>query len=232
MRRFLCATGLVVLMSGLSPAAASAQQSLSFYLGGLAPRAEDARDPTDVLFSNRAFLDFDISRFRGGTVGAEWLVALGRHAEAGLGIGFYQHTEPAVDCCSVFDDTGDPIVGDLKLRIVPFTATLRLLPFGPDAPVQPYFGLGAGAYRWRYSETGDFLANDGVTIVRGAFVGKGAASGPVILGGVRFPISMGTIGGEVRYQSATGDLPNNQGFSGSTIDLGGFNYLLTFNVRF
>ena len=40
------------------------------------------------------------------------------------------------------------------------------------------------------------------------------------------------VGGEVRYQSAVADLPADQDFTGSKIDLGGFNYLLTFNVRF
>ena len=232
MRRFICAGSLAVLVSGLSPTAASAQQSMSFYLGGTAPRAEDARDRNDVLTADRSFLDFDITRFRSGTIGAEWLVGLGDRLDAGLGIGFYQHTEPAVDRFSVFDRTGDPIVGDLKLRVVPFTATFRILPLGRNGPVQPYFGVGAGAFRWRYSETGDFVANDGDTIVHGAFVGHGAASGPVILGGVRFPVTMGSIGAEVRYQSATGDLPGDQGFAGSTIDLGGFNYLVNFNVRF
>jgi hypothetical protein len=39
-------------------------------------------------------------------------------------------------------------------------------------------------------------------------------------------------GFEVRYQSATGDLPASQTFAGPRIDLGGFNYLFTFNIRF
>jgi hypothetical protein len=232
MRRLMRSLILGVFVSAMMPADAAAQQAISFYLGGLAPRAEDARDIGDVLVADKTFLDFDISNFSSGTVGAEWLVQLGNYVDAGIGLGFYQNTTTAFDRFSVFQFTGEPIKGDLKLRIIPFTATIRLLPFGHDAPVQPYFGLGAGAFRWRYSETGDFVANDGETIVHGSFVGKGAAAGPVILGGVRFPVGPGSVGGEIRYQSATGDLPADQGFAGSTIDLGGFNYLLTFSVGF
>src|SRR5205814_139840 len=71
-----------------------------------------------------------------------------------------------------------------------------------------------------------------LAIFRGSFKGSGANAGPVVLGGVRFPIGPMAIGGEIRYQSAKGTLPADQDFAGNTIDLGGFNYLLVFNVRF
>jgi hypothetical protein len=63
------------------------------------------------------------------------------------------------------------------------------------------------------------------------YAGSGTAAGPILVGGLRFPLGVWDIGGEVRYQSAEGDLPAGE-FLGSTIDLGGFNYLATFNVRF
>ena len=84
-------------------------------------------------------------------------------------------------------------------------------------------------FNWRYSESGQFLATD-ESIFHGTFVGSGTATGPVILGGVRVPIGSWGVGGEIRYQSAKGDLPPDQDFSGSKIDLGGFNYPFTFNV--
>ena len=87
-------------------------------------------------------------------------------------------------------------------------------------------------FAWRYSETGDFVASDNDTIIHGTFVGSGSKAGPVVLGGVRVPMGPVAVGGEVRYQSAVADLPGDQGFAGSKIDLGGFNYLLTFNIRF
>jgi hypothetical protein len=58
--------------------------------------------------------------------------------------------------------------------------------------------------------------------------------GPVVLGGVRFPVgSRGSgFGGEIRWQGGKGDLPAALNFAGPKIDLGGFNYLFTINVGF
>jgi hypothetical protein len=53
-----------------------------------------------------------------------------------------------------------------------------------------------------------------------------------VLGGVRFPVGAVGVGGEIRWQGAKADLPIEEGFAGSRIDLGGFNYLLTVNFRF
>jgi hypothetical protein len=231
MRRLFFSFGFVALVAALTPATAHAQQSFTFNIGAFGPRAADARALGDVLVQDQTFLDFNISDFQSATIGAEWLVWLGDKAEAGLGIGFYQHTEPAADANNVFQTTGAPIQADLKLRIIPFTATLRFVPLG-HGPFQPYIGAGIGVFAWRYSETGDFVATDGVTIVQGNYVGSGAAVGPVVLAGVRFPFGPASIGYEFRYQSAKGNLPGDQGFAGTVIDLGGFNNLLTFNVKF
>ena len=234
MRRLVLSLGLALCALALAPSPAHAQQTFSFYLGAFQPRAEDARDPNDVLVNDRAFLDFNIDNFRAATVGAEWLVRLSDKTEAGLGVGFYQHTERAFDRFSVFDTTGNAIEGDLKLRVAPFTATVRYLPMGRGGPIEPYVGAGIGVFGWHYSETGDFVATDGATIVHGSFSGGGWQAGPVLLGGVRFPFGASSVGGEIRYQSATAKLPSDPGlgFAGSKIDLGGFNYLLTLNIGF
>jgi hypothetical protein len=54
----------------------------------------------------------------------------------------------------------------------------------------------------------------------------------VILGGVRVPVGKWGVGGEIRYQAAVGNLPADQSFAGSKIDLGGITYAATFKVRF
>src|SRR5436190_1722551 len=82
--------------------------------------------------------------------GGGYLVGLGHWFDAGLGVGFYQHTVPSVYRSLVNDANGSEIEQDLKLRIVPFAATVRFLPLG-HAPVQPYVGAGVGLLRWRYS---------------------------------------------------------------------------------
>jgi hypothetical protein len=223
---------LAVVGAVLTPAPAAAQQTITFSFGGFSPRSEDGRDANDVLVQDRTFLDFNVGDLHGVTVGGEWLIGLGEHFDAGLGIGFYQRSTLAADRFSEFEDTGDPILADLKLRIVPFNATFRWLPLGRRGAVQPYIGGGVGVFGWRYSETGDFVASDNVTIIHGNFVGSGSAAGPVVLGGVRVPVGSWSIGGELKYQAGEGELPASQGFAGSTIDLGGLTYAFTFGVRF
>jgi hypothetical protein len=164
------------------------------------------------------------------TVGAEWLFGVTRNIEGGLGLGFYQRSVPTV-YTDLVNKNGTDIEQTLKLRIIPFTATVRLIPFGNDRPIQPYIGAGVGIYRWRYSETGQFVDAQN-NVFTGNFVGSGGATGPTILGGVRVPIGSAGVGFEIRHQSAEGKLPGDQGFAGSRIDLGGYNYLFTMNFRF
>jgi hypothetical protein len=224
-----CAAGAVILGFVATPVA-QAQQSLNFYVGGFTPRGETGRPIDDVLVNNLDFLVFNIGDFSSATVGGEYLVGLGDKLEGGLGIGFQTRSVPSVYRDFV-NANGSEIEQDLKLRVIPFSATVRFLPLGNHDAITPYIGAGVGVFGWRYSETGDFFATDR-TIFRGNFVGKGSAAGPVILGGVRVPVGSFGVGGEIRYQSAKGDLPSDQGFAGTKIDLGGFTYTFTVNVRF
>ena len=221
MHRLVVSLGAVALVSGfLGVPSASAQQSVSFYIGGFTPRAIDARSDDDVLVQNSVFLStqnqvrgIDIGEFNAVTVGGEWLFGMTRHVEGGLGIGFYQQTVPTL-YTDLVNINGTNIQQDLKLRIVPFTGSIRFLPLGNTASVQPYIGAGVGVYYWRYSETGQFVEFQN-NVFTGNFVGSGGAVGPVIMGGVRAPIGPASIGFEIRYQSAEGDLPSDQGFAGS-----------------
>jgi hypothetical protein len=84
---------------------------------------------------------------------------------------------------------------------------------------------------WRYAESGDFIDfNNNLEIFRGSFVGSGTATGPIVLGGIRFGGETLSVGGEIRYHAAEGDLGSD--FAGNTIDLGGWTYNFTFGVRF
>jgi len=231
MRRLITAGLAALLVLGfIGTPAASAQQQLVLSLGGFSPRSEDARTSGDVLVNNLDFLAFNIRDFSGPMVGAEWLTALGNNFDAGFGVGFYQRTVPAVYNDFVNSD-GTEIQQDLKLRVIPFTATVRFLPMGHHNGIEPYIGAGVGVLNYRYSESGQFLATDN-SIFRGTFVGSGTATGPVILGGIRIPVGAWGVGGELRYMSATGTLPADQGFAGSKIDLGGITYSFTINVSF
>ena len=220
-----------VSLAGAEPALA--QQSLNFSLGYFTVRGEDARVDGDALVVNRELLLFDFSDFNTVSVGAEWLAPLGDFVEVGAGIGF---TSRGVD--TIYDEfvrpDGSEIEQQLKLRIVPISGTVRLLPLGRHAAFQPYVGGGIGIYNWRYSETGDFIdfTRVGSPIFRESYVASGTSVGPVAVFGARFLVgSNATFGGEVRYQKAEGDL-DEADFLGPKIDLGGFHYLATFGVRF
>jgi hypothetical protein len=231
MRRLLSAFGLVLLISAcVLPGNAYAQQSLNLNLGGFVPRGEDARVDGDVLFNDQNFFLFDLGAFKGGTFGAEWLIALNDRVEVGLGVGLYAKTVPST-YAQVVNLNGAEIEQRLKLRIAPFTASFRLLPFGRDAAVQPYIGAGVGVLSWRYTETGDFVDFDGF-IFHDRFVGSGSTAAPLILGGLRFPIGRVDLGAEIRRQYGEGDLDPFD-FAGATkVDLGGYSYLATVNIRF
>lgn len=234
MLRHIVVGGLLVVGLGLAvPHAANAQQALSVNLGYFALRGDDARVAGDVLIADREDalpLAFRTQDFNGGTVNAEWLVGLGPFLEAGLGIGYYGRTNPSVYAHLVNSD-GTEIEQDLKLRIVPFTATVRFLPLGHDAPIQPFIGAGVGVLNWRYSEIGDFVDPSDRGVFRARFTDHGTDAGPVVFGGLRFPVGDRFLtGGEIRYQKADGSLSND--FLGDKIDLGGYSYQAVFVVKF
>jgi hypothetical protein len=234
MRSRLAWTVASLLTVGLLSAdsAYAQQQSLNFSLGLFTVRGEDARVDNDVLVYNRnnLFL-FDFDDFNSASLGAEYLVDLGEYLEVGAGVGF---TSRGVD--TIYEDyerpDGSEIEQTLKLRIVPITATVRILPMGRSSAFQPYVGGGIGIYNWRYSETGDFIdfSVSGRPIFRESYSNTGTSIGPVAVFGARFPVGSLTFGGEVRYQRAEGELDTND-FLDSKIDLGGFHYSATVGFR-
>jgi hypothetical protein len=232
MRRTLTLWTLALGFAAAPATAFAQQQAISFSLGGFVPRGIDSRTSGDVLVNNLDFLAFDVDDFKSGTFGAEWEFPLNEFVHAGLGLSLMSESEPSVYADFVEDD-GTEIEQDLKLRVVPFMATVRFLPMGDRGPVQPYLGAGIGIFPWRYSETGEFIdfADQG-RVFRETYDDSGATAGPVIFGGLGFPVGNWNIGGEIRYQSAQGELDRGQGFAGDKIDLGGFTYSAIFKVKF
>ncbi len=235
--------GLAAAAGILAPSAAHAQirqvstsdhtQAIGFTLGGFFPKGEDSRVSGDVLVRDLDDLAFNISDFKGASLSGEWLFALGDFVEAGVGAGFYQRTVPSV-YREFTHDSGNEIEQDLKLRIVPVTATVRVLLAGRGHAVEPYIGGGIGAFNWRYSETGEFVDTSDSSIFRSSYIAKGTAVGPVFLLGIRAPIAdVWDIGGEAQWQRASGDTkPSESGLLGDKIDLGGWHGLLTMHIRF
>jgi len=212
------------------PHTAAAQQTLNFTLGAFVPRGFDARVEGDTLVAARNFLVFDIDDFASASVGADWLVPVGEYFEVGAGLGFSRRTVPTV-YERLVDEDGTEIDRDLRLRIIPLTATVRMLPLGQSHGVQPYFGAGVGLFNWRYSESGEFVDfEDNDAIFRDSFVADGNEPGVLGFGGIRFAADSFSAGGEIRYTAAEADLPSQ--FDGTTIDLGGWSYLFSLGFRF
>jgi len=241
-KRLFAVAALAIL---LAPAAASAQihqvgsststgaNTVNFSFGYFALKGLDSRVEDDVLFKNLQSgqpLLFEIGDFNSFVFGGEYLLGIGQHFEAGVGLGYTQRTVN-----SVYRDltrpSGAEIEQDLKLKQVPVTFTGRFLFLPRGSKVEPYAGAGLVAIKWKYTEIGDFV-DELNNIFPGDFRADGTAVGPTVFGGLRAPVGNWTFGGEVRWQQAEGDIPIEAGFLGTKIDLGGWTTNFTFGVRF
>ena len=224
MHRLLLSLSAIASIAGfIAPSPASAQQAVNIFVGDFLPKRLDSRDSHDIFRQDNDFLKFDFTTLNGPIVGGGWTVGLADLFDAGIDVGFYQRTTPAV--YNRLSTTGQ-VQQDLNLRIIPITATIRFLPLGHHGPARPYVGGGVGIFAWRYSEVGDFLAANS-TKFQGSLEESHVNTGPVILGGITFPIGgVVSIGGEVRYQSGQGTLGQVFGVN-PVVDLGGLNYMAT-----
>ena len=228
----------------IAPAAAQAQitrvtgsdtrQAITVHLGGFFPTSEDARVDGDTIFANRSSLLFNFDDFKGFSAGADWTIGLTKYIELGADISFYRNSVPSI-YADFFDSDGTEIAQEMKLRLIPITASVRFVPTGRDSTVQPYIGIGLGIINWRYSETGEFVDFDeGGLVFPANFVADGTEIAPVVIGGIRFlATDVFTVGGEVRWHKASGDTGGiSEGFLGEKIDLGGWTTNFSFGFRF
>jgi outer membrane protein W len=216
-----------------SSSASDSRQTVNFTVGYFALKGLDSRVNDDVLLAdlqNAQPLLFEVRDFNSVPVGGEYLLAVNRHVEAGVGIAFSQRTVHSVYANLTHSDNTE-IAQDLKLRQIPVSFTGRLLLLPRGSAVEPYVGAGIVAIKWRYSEVGEFVDVD-QSIFPARYVSNGTAAGPTVLAGIRSPIGNCTVGGEIRWQKAEGDLPASAGFLGTKIDLGGWTGNFTIGLRF
>lgn len=241
MRKGLAFTFILLLAPALAQAqihqvsssASDGNSTIQFNLGYFALKGLEGRPDDDVLVGDLISaqpLLFEIKDFNGFHFGGEYLIGFGR-IEGGVGLGYTQRTVPTV-YANLTHSNGSEIEQDLKLRTIPVTFTARLLPLGRGAVVEPYIGAGLVAIRWNYSEVGEFVDAVDDSIFPARFTADGTAVGPTVLAGLRAPISNWTIGGEVRWQKAEGNIPAETGFLGTKIDLGGWTTNFTLGIRF
>ena len=233
LRKTVASLVAVLFVGAAASARAQVSQSVSLNVGYFALRAVDARPADDVLVQNLNAYAFNLKDFNGPWIGGDYLVGIGDFIDAGVGVGYHRRAVPSVYLGFVNAD-GSEIAQDFKLSVAPLTFTVRFLPLGRHAPIQPYVGAGVAAYKWRYSESGEFVDfNDNNNIFRNSYVDKGTTVGPVYLGGVRIPVGdVFAFGGEFQYQKAKAALNPDLGYAGTKVDLGGYVSQFTFQVRF
>ena len=229
-------TGLmaaVMALSGAATAQAQVTQSVNLGIGWFFLKGEDSRANDDVLIADLESLAFNVSDFNGPMVNGEWLIGFGDRIEFGLGVGFFQRTVPSVYAEVIDDIDGSEIEQDLKLRIVPMTATVKFLPIGRPGSFQPYIGGGVSLLNWKYSEIGEFVDFSDGSIFRDRYVASGTAVAPIAFGGLRVPFNgdVFAFNGELRWQGGKGDT-SGEGLLADRIDLGGFTTLASFQIRF
>lgn len=226
---------LVMAMMTAGAAAAQAQvtQSVNLGVGYFMVRGEESRDADDVLLENLQSLAFEVKDFNGPLVNGEWLIGFGDRIEVGFGAGYYQRTVPSVYADFVDSDETE-IEQDLKLRIVPLSATVKFLPFGRPGDFQPYLGGGVALLTWDYSEVGEFVDFTDGSIFRDRYTANGSTIAPIVFGGVRVPLSgdVFAFNGELRWQGGKGDLGSDSGLLTDTIDLGGISVIGSVQIRF
>jgi outer membrane protein W len=229
------------------PAAASAQirqvgassgsggrQTVNFSVGYSALRGLDARSKDDILLKDLQSaqpLLFQINDLNSVPFGGEYLLGLTRNIEFGVGLTYSQRTAHTVYAHLTHPDTAE-IAQDLKLRQVPVSFTGRYLFLPRGSAVEPYVGAGVVAIRYKYSEIGEFVDANDLSIFPARYLTDGTVAGPTVLGGVRGVLGHWVAGGEVRWQKAEANVPLEQAFLGTKLDLGGWTGNFTFGVRF
>jgi outer membrane protein W len=216
-----------------SSSANTTRNTVSFSIGYFGLKGIESRDPDDVILGdlvNDQPLLFEVNDLNGPTFAGEYLFAVSRNIEVGVGLGFSQKSIQTV-YANITHPNDSEIEQELKLRQIPvnFTGRFLLLPRG--SAVEPYIGAGLTAIRYQYSEVGEFVDEFGI-IFPGVFKTDGTAAGPIILAGVRAPIENWTVGGEFAWQKVVADVPVDQGFLGTKLDLGGWHVKFNFGVRF
>jgi len=236
---------LMVVATLCAPAVASAQihqvsssndggkQTVNFTLGWFALKGLDSRHDDDVLVAELLGpqpLLFEVKDLNSVPVGGEYLFGVGSRFEAGIGMAYSQRAVDSVYAHLTHADNTE-IRQELKLKQIPVTFTGRFLLLPRGSAVEPYVGAGLVAIRWRFSEIGEFVA-DNRDIFPARYIADGTAVGPTVFGGLRAPFGHFSVGGEVRWQQAEATGLLDEGFLTDKLDLGGWTTTFSFGVRF
>jgi hypothetical protein len=166
----------------------------------------------------------------------EWNLGINKHIEFSAGLSYFTNKVDSVYLDLVNGPAGNTeIEQELRLTMIPISGVVRFFPNGDPTGIQPYVGGGIAVIPFIYTETGDFVDTTTFEIFSDKYTAKGTAFGPVILGGVRFPLGGDVYGLTVegKYQFANGKTGGSAaGFLGDKIDLSGGTIQGGFLIRF
>ena len=209
--------------------------TVNFSVGYSALRGYGSRPVDDILYQDLQPpqpLLFSISDLNSVPVGGEFLYGFARHLEAGVGVTYAQRTAHSVYANLTHSDNSE-IMQDLKLKQITESFTGRYLFLPRGSSIEPYVGGGLVAIKYDYSETGEFVDANDLSIFPAQYTTSGTVAGPLVIGGARAHIGGKFVaGGELRWQKATADVPVAAGFLGTKLDLSGWGANFTFGVRF
>ncbi len=196
----------------------------------------------DVWRDNREFFTFDMEDMNSAMLGLSVVRSATGWLEFGFNADVYSGSAASAER-GVVDEFGSPVVHDTRLRLVPVTADLRILPggrrshrSGPYAPAPVfYFGGGLGLAFWEYEESGEFVdfSDPGLPIFAGSFRADGVALESHLLAGLELPL--GPAWGllfEGRYSWADDQLDNADFPGFGRLDLGGPSIYVGASFRF
>ena len=229
-RAILSLTLLPLLMASAGPASAG---GLDLRLGAFIPRAS-----INLFLDDEELYFVTKSDWVGFTGGVEYNHVFVKNLELGIHVDGYSRT---VDT-SYRDWTrpdGSEIYQTLKLDIVPFGLTMRLVPTSKRAKVAPYIGGGIDLFYWKYQEWGDFIDfwDPDLAVYGDHFISSGVTFGLHAAGGVRFYLNRDfALVAEGRYQWAEatmgGDFSPNEPGLINRLDLSGASVTFGLHVRF
>ena len=138
------------------------------------------------LYADAPFaLGYWVSDFNNVTVGAEWLIPLGKFLEVGIGVNYYSETVPSYYLDLANANRSRDHAVDLRLQTVPITGTLR---FDHDRPARDRAALCRGGRGSRAVGVLGERATSSIPtcdIFRWDYKDSGTAVGAVIFGGLR-----------------------------------------------
>jgi len=229
-RAILSLTLLPLLMASAGPASAG---GLDVRLGAFFPRAD-----SNLFHDDQELYLVQKSDWVGFAGGVEYNHVMAKNLELGIHVDGYGKTIETSYRDFVRPDDSE-IYQSLRLNIVPFGITVRIVPTRKRTKVAPYVGGGVDLFYWKYEEWGDFIdfIDPDLPIYNDAFYSSGVAFGFHATGGVRFYLNRDVaIVAEGRYQWAEADMgddfaPTEPGLI-NRLDLSGASAYLGVHLRF